>query len=87
MIFVYYTSNLAAISVNNLKKLLIGKRADTSDEELLKVVYRLLDNYEEVHQLSAEELSAVNEAEAEYERGDYVTDEKLQIELDKRLKD
>ena len=75
------------MTVNNLKKLLIGKIAETSDEELLKVVYRLLDNYQEVHQLSPEELSAVNEAEAEYERGEFVTDEELQNEIDKWLKD
>ena len=75
------------MTVNNLKKLLIGKIAETSDEEILKVVYRLLDNYGEVHQLSPEELSAVNEAEAEYERGEFVTDEELQKEIDKWLKD
>ncbi|CAN5909618.1 hypothetical protein BH11BAC7_BH11BAC7_05830 [soil metagenome] len=49
-------------------------------------MYRLLDNYEKVHQLTAEELSAVNEGDAEYSRGEYVTDEELQIELDKLLK-
>jgi hypothetical protein len=75
------------MTVNNLKKLLIGKIAETSDEELLKVVYRLLENCNDVHQLSPEEINIVKEAQAEYKRGEIITDEELQKEFDKRLKD
>ena len=74
------------MSVNDLKKALVGKIAETNDEELLKVVYRLLDN-QEVYQLSPEQLSAVEEAQAQYRRGEYITDEELQKEFSKWLKD
>jgi hypothetical protein len=75
------------MTVNNLKKLLIGKIAETSDEEILKVVYRLLDNYNQVHQLSPEETFIVKEAQAEYKRGESISDEDLQKEIDEWLKD
>ena len=75
------------MSVNSLKKLLIGKIAETTDEEILRVVYRMLDNYNEVHQLSQEEILMVKEAQAEYDRGESVSDEELQKEFDKWLKD
>ncbi len=75
------------MSVNDLKKILVGKIAETNDEELLKVVYRLLDNAQEVYQLTPEQLSAVEEAQAQYKRGEFITDEELQKELSKWLKD
>lgn len=75
------------MTVNNLKKLLIGKIAETNDEELLKVVYRLLDNCNEIHQLTPEEISRVEEAQAQYKRGEFITNEELKKEFDKWLKD
>ena len=75
------------MSVNDLKRALVGKIAETNDEELLKVVYRLLDNAQEVYQFSPEQLSIVEEARAQYRRGEYITDEELQKELSKWLKD
>ena len=75
------------MSVNDLKRALVGKIAETNDEELLKIVYRLLDNAQEVYQLTPEQLSAVEEAQAQYKRGEYITDEELQKELSRWLKD
>jgi hypothetical protein len=37
------------MTVNNLKKLLVAKIAETSDEELLKAFYRLPDNCSGTH--------------------------------------
>lgn len=75
------------MAFNELKKILVGKIAETNDEELLKIVYRLLDNPSGVYQLSVEELSAVHESQEEYKAGKFVTDEELQTELAKWLKD
>ena len=73
------------MSINSLKKALIGKIVDTNDEEVLRVVYRLLDQTQEVYQLSAEEQQIVEEAQAEYKKGNAISDEDLQKELDKWL--
>ena len=75
------------MSVNDLKRALVGKIAETNDEELLKMVYRLLDNIQEIHQLTPEQQFAVEEAQAQYKKGEFITDEELQKELSKWLKD
>ncbi|MBI3510206.1 MAG: hypothetical protein HY064_06050 [Bacteroidetes bacterium] len=74
------------MSINNLKKVLFSKIAETKDEEILRVVYRILDNCNEVYQMSAEEINAVNEAQAEYEKGECISDEDFQKEFEKWLK-
>ena len=75
------------MSVNDLKRILVSKIAETKDEDLLKVIYRILDSNNEPYHLSAEELFAVHEAQAEYKRGNFITNEELQKELSKWLKD
>lgn len=75
------------MSINSLKKAVIGKIADTRDEEILRTIYRMLDSIQDVHQLSSEERMMIEEARAEYKRGEIVSDEDLQKELDKWLKD
>jgi hypothetical protein len=75
------------MSVNDLKKILVGKIAETNDEELLKVVYRLLDNAQEVHQLTPDEIHAVEEARAQYKKGEVLTNEEMMKEFEKWLKD
>lgn len=73
--------------MNSLKKVLIGKIAASNDEDVLRIIYRLLDNAQETYVLSAEDINAVNEARAEYKTGNIVSDEELQKELDKWLND
>lgn len=75
------------MAMNSLKKVLIGKIAASNDEDVLRIIYRLLDNAQETYILSPEDISAVNEARAEYKTGNIVTDEELQKELDKWLND
>jgi hypothetical protein len=75
------------MSVNDLKKILVGKIAETNDEELLKVVYRLLDNSQDIHQLTAGEINAVEEARAQYKKGEVLTNDEMMKEFEKWLKD
>ena len=65
------------MSVNNLKKLLVAKIAETNDEEILKEVYRLLDNCNDIHQLTPEEELRIEESQAQYKRGEFITNEEL----------
>jgi hypothetical protein len=75
------------MSVNDLKKILVGKIAETNDEELLKVVYRLLDNSQDIRQLTAGEINAVEEARAQYKKGEVLTNDEMMKEFEKWLKD
>lgn len=75
------------MSVNELKKVLVGKIAETNDEELLKMIYRMLDSANGVYQMSKEEIMAVEEAQADYRKGNVITHDDLMKELDKWLKD
>lgn len=75
------------MSFIELKKILVSKIAETEDEELLKMVYRLLNSGSDVYQLSEEQTSILNEALAEYKAGNYITHDELLKELNKWLKD
>lgn len=75
------------MSFIELKKILVSKIAETEDEELLKMVYRLLNSGSDVYQLSEEQASILNEAQAEYKAGNYITHDELLKELNKWLKD
>ena len=46
-----------------------------------------VNDSQDVHQLTTEQLSAVEEAQAQYKKGEFITDEELQKELSKWLKD
>lgn len=73
--------------INKLKKVLIEKIVEEKDEDVLHVIYRMLDHIREPYVLNEEEQNAVNEARAEYARGEVISDEELQKELEKWLKD
>jgi hypothetical protein len=73
--------------INKLKKVLIEKIAGEENEDVLQVIYRMLDHIREPYVLNDEERNAIHEAQAEYSRGEVVSDEDLQKELDKWLKD
>lgn len=73
------------MSFIELKKVLASKIAETNDEDILITIYHLLDSSPEVYQLSQEETMAIQEARAEYKRGEFITNEELQKEFDKWL--
>ncbi len=78
------------MSTNQLKKLLIGKIEDTNDEELLQAVYKLLDfnsSAGQVYQLSDEQKNAIETGKAQIANGESVSNEDLEREIDKWLKE
>ncbi|HTL82769.1 MAG TPA: hypothetical protein VL651_13745 [Bacteroidia bacterium] len=71
---------------NEFKKVIVSKIAHTEDDEVLNVVYKVLDSASEVHMLSAKEKNMISEARAEYQKGETISHEELQKELSKWLK-
>lgn len=71
--------------MEDLKRNIIVKIALTTDEILLKKIGKLLDSANDVYQLSEEEIAIIKEAQREYQKGNFITDEDLQKELSKWL--
>lgn len=63
------------------RKKLIKDKIDFSDETTLDKIEKLLE--EEIYHLSEEQLLRVNESRAEYERGESISDEEAQKEMEK----
>lgn len=73
------------MSKEELKELLHQKIDEVDSEELLeKVIFWLKINtgLEEPYELTKAERQAVQEGWADYKKGDYVTDEELDKEMD-----
>ncbi len=71
-----------------LKKKVIRKIFSIEDKNLLKEVSKLVgvsSDDEEIYHLSDEQLKAVEEAEQQYLRGEYVTNEELEKEIEEWL--
>jgi hypothetical protein len=76
------------MTTNNLKKLLIAKIDDTNDEELLKAIYKLLDynsSAGEIFKINSEQKEAIEEGRTQIEKGEFVSNEDLEKEIDKWL--
>ncbi len=76
------------MTITELKKKVILKIYTMEDKSLLKEVSKIIgvDNQEsEVYQLSVEQLKAVKEAEQQYLRGEYITNEELEKEIEEWL--
>ncbi|MEO5641787.1 MAG: hypothetical protein ABIQ40_18805 [Bacteroidia bacterium] len=74
------------MSVHDLKKAFVSKITETNDEELLKVVYRLLDNIQEVRQFTPEQTFCCKRSASKIKKRKFITDEELHKELSKWLK-
>ena len=76
------------MSTTGLKERLIDKIKSIDNEDILKEAYRLLgsetDN-EEPYVLNAEQKAAIAEARTQVKRGDYLTDEESDNEIDEWL--
>jgi preprotein translocase subunit Sec63 len=73
----------------DLKQQLIDKIQLTTDKVKLEEIYRLLEidfDEQEVYMLSAEQKSAVNEAQKQIENGEFLTDEQATKEVEEWLK-
>ncbi len=71
-----------------LKKKLIRKIYSLEDKSLLKEVSRIIgiENEEnEIYHLSDEQLKAVEEAQEQYLRGEYITNEEIEKEIEEWL--
>ena len=71
-----------------IKKKLIRKIFSIEDKTLLKemsIMVGIDNEEEEIYHLSDEQLKAVEEAQKQYLRGEYVTNEKLEKEIEEWL--
>ncbi|HWA05496.1 MAG TPA: hypothetical protein VG961_03035 [Ignavibacteria bacterium] len=76
------------MTTNQIKKLLISKIDDTNDDELLRAVYKIMDHnstHGTVFNLSNEHRTEIDAGIKELEKGEMVSDEELQREIDKWL--
>lgn len=73
----------------DLKERLIKKIKQTTDPEVLQEVYRLLEiqfDDQEIYQLSDDQKSVVNEAQQQIKKGEFLTNEKANQEIEEWLK-
>lgn len=73
----------------DLKQQLIDKIQLTTDKVKLEEIYRLLEidfDEQEVYILSAEQKSAVGEAQKQIENGEFLSDEQANKEVEEWLK-
>jgi hypothetical protein len=71
-----------------LKKRLIGKINSTDNNEILEEMYRLIENEEtdlSVYKLSSEQNSAIEEAQDQYRKGNIMTKDQADKEIDEWL--
>jgi len=71
-----------------LKNKVISKINQLNDDEILEEVYKILySNFDdnEIYQLSDNHIIAIEKAKAQIERGEYITNEKANKEIDEWL--
>ena len=76
------------MSAIELKKRLIDKIQKTDNENLLGEAYRLLELETEdieIYKLNDEQRKAINEARQQIKNGQFLTDEKSNLEIDEWL--
>jgi hypothetical protein len=77
------------MSTTELRKRLIDKIQKTENESLLEEAYRLLELETqdiEVYKLTGEQRRDVNEAREQIRKGDFLTDDQANKEIDELLK-
>jgi len=76
------------VAINELRKKLTGRIYQTNRIDLLEEMLQLIENEEDnsIYELTVEQKDAVNEAIAQYERGQYLTDDEADKEISKWLK-
>ena len=65
------------------RKKLINDKIDLSDESVLEKIEKILE--EDIYILSDEQLLQVQEARAEYEKGNFLTEEEANDDIEKWL--
>ncbi len=76
------------MTVFELKKRLITRINRTDNNELLKEMFRLIENEEAdltVYELSRQQKNAIEEAQDQYKKGETLTNEQANSEIDEWL--
>ena len=76
------------MTVYELRKKLVGRINQTSNNELLEEMYRLIENEEAdltVYELSNHQKSAIEEAQDQYRKGKFLTSDQADKEIDEWL--
>jgi hypothetical protein len=76
------------MSTAELRKKLIEKINETKDENLLEVAYRLLESEaedSEIYKLSSEQKNVVHESQEQIKKGDFLSNEQSDKEIDEWL--
>lgn len=76
------------MSTVELRKRLIEKINETKDENLLEEAYRLLESEaedSEIYKLSSEQKNVVHESQEQIKKGDFLTNEQSDKEIDEWL--
>ena len=77
------------MNTSAIKEKLIKEIRQTNDLQLLQAVLRMLSlkTEEEVYQLNEAQLSAIEEARAQFKRGEFLTNEVADKEIEEWLKE
>lgn len=77
------------MNTSAIKEKLIKEIRQTNDLQLLQAVLRMLSlkTEEEVYQLNEAQLSAIEEARAQFKRGEFLTNEEADKEIEEWLKE
>jgi hypothetical protein len=76
------------MTVIELKKRLIGKINSTNNNEILEEMYRLIENDDadlSVYKLSSDQNTAIEEAQDQYRKGNILTNDQADKEIDEWL--
>jgi hypothetical protein len=76
------------MTAKELKKRLIHKIDQSDNNELLEEMYRLIANEEadnKVYELSEEQIKAVEEGQLQYKKGEFLTDDLADKDIDEWL--
>ena len=76
------------MTVYELRKKLVGRINQTSNNELLEELYRIIENEEAdltVYELSNHQKSAIEEAQDQYRKGKFLTSDQADKEIDEWL--
>ena len=77
------------MNISAIKEKLIKEIRQTNDLQLLQAVLRMLSlkTEEEVYQLNEAQLSAIEEARAQFKGGEFLTNEEADKEIEEWLKE
>ncbi len=75
------------MSTAELKKKLINQIHEINDDDILKEIYQILKSgkQDKIYKLTDEQISTVQEAQEQIKRGEFLSDDDAEQEIDKWL--